>query len=84
MILLMWAALKVSLLSMRTPRSHILSVKDVGRERIVYWLGVVIFPVVLMEAWRHLSGANCHFSLHNTSLSIAVCKEELWEDNDVE
>ena len=33
MILLMWA-LKVSLLSMRTPRSRILSVKDMGRERI--------------------------------------------------
>ena len=37
-----------SLLSMRTPRSRILSVKDMGRERIVYLLGVVLFPVILM------------------------------------
>ena len=71
---------------MRTPRSRILSVKAKGRERIVYLLGVVLFPVVLMEAWRHLSGANCncHFSLLNTNLSIVVCKEGLWRDDDVE
>ena len=81
----MWD-LKVSLLSMRTPRSRILSMKDIGGKRIVHWLGVMLLPVVLMEAWRHLSGANCncHFSLHSTNLSIAVCKEELWGDDDVE
>ena len=73
MILLIWA-LNLSLLSMRTPRSRILSVKDMGREQIEYLLGIVLDPDVLMEAWRHLSGAscNCHFSLHNTNLSIAV------------
>ena len=71
---------------MKTPRSRILSVKDMGRELIVYWFGVVLFPVVLMEAWRHFSGANCncHFSLHNTNLSIAVCQEEFWGGDDVE
>ena len=49
-MILLIRALKVSLLSMRTPRSLILSTKDMGRERIVYLLGVVLFPVVLMEA----------------------------------
>ena len=44
MILLIWA-LKVSLLSMRKPRSRILSVEDMGHERIVYLLGVVLFSV---------------------------------------
>ena len=70
MILLIWA-LKVSLLSMRTPRSRILSVKDMGRELIVYWLCVVLFPVVLMEAWRHFSGANCNCHFHST---IPTCQ----------
>ena len=47
MILLIWA-LKVSLLSVR---SRILSVRDMGRELIVYWFGVVLLPVVLMDGF---------------------------------
>ena len=38
MIMLIWA-LKVILLLMRTPRSLMLSVEDMGREEIVYLLG---------------------------------------------
>ena len=41
-------------------------------------------------SWWELKGicsganCNCHFSLHNTNLSIAVCKEELRRDDDAE